>query len=86
MKKILSLKNIVISLAVLVLLWQVLFMISDYSEALFPSPKMAFDAFLEMVEDGTLLEKCVPFRYRLFKLGDHRGGTGTDTRKAPEGI
>lgn len=68
MKKILSLKNIVISLAVLVLLWQVLFMISDYSEALFPSPKMAFDAFLEMVEDGTLLENVGTSMYR-FGIG-----------------
>ena len=68
MKKILSLKNVVISLAVLIALWQIAFMISDYSEALFPSPLMALDALIEMIKNGTLLENIGTSMYR-FGIG-----------------
>ena len=68
MKKILSLKNVVISLAVLIALWQIAFMISDYSEALFPSPLMAFDALIEMIKNGTLIENIGTSMYR-FGIG-----------------
>ncbi|MBQ8967818.1 ABC transporter permease [Ruminococcus sp.] len=56
MKKILSLKNAVISIAILILIWQLLFWVSSYDKALFPSPKMAFDALLEMTDSGVLFE------------------------------
>lgn len=56
MKKILSLKNVIVSLAALILIWQLAFHFSSYSSALFPSPKMAFDALIEMIKNGTLLE------------------------------
>ncbi len=68
MKKLLSLKNVIISLAILVIIWQLLFMISDYSEALFPSPLMAFEALIEMVKNGTLLENVGTSMYR-FGIG-----------------
>ncbi|MCR4889852.1 MAG: ABC transporter permease [Ruminococcus sp.] len=64
MKKFLSLKNVVVSIAILILIWQLLFSVSSYSEALFPSPKMAFDALLEMISDGTLFENIKTSMYR----------------------
>ncbi len=56
MKKLISLKNIIVSIAILILIWQVLFSLSSYNKALFPSPKMAFDALIEMIKNGTLFE------------------------------
>ena len=64
MKKLLSLKNIIISVAVLILIWQILFSVSSYSSALFPSPKMAFDAIIEMTENGQLMENIGASMYR----------------------
>ena len=61
MKKILSIKNVVVSVAVLIL-------ISSYNKALFPSPKMAFDALLEMIENGRLFENIRTSIYR-FAVG-----------------
>ena len=59
MKKLISLKNVVISIAILILIWQLLFTVSSYNEALFPSPKMAFDALVEMIQNGRLFENMV---------------------------
>lgn len=56
MKKILSVKNAVISIAILILIWQLLFMASSYDKALFPSPLMALKALGEMTADGSLFE------------------------------
>ncbi len=64
MKKILSLKNVIVSLAILILIWQILFSVSSYNKALFPSPKMAFDALLEMIENGKLFENIKTSMYR----------------------
>lgn len=64
MKKILSLKNVIVSLAILILIWQILFSVSSYNKALFPSPKMAFDALLEMIENGRLFENFKTSMYR----------------------
>ncbi|MCR4795783.1 MAG: ABC transporter permease [Ruminococcus sp.] len=68
MKKLLSLKNVIVSLAILILIWQILFSVSSYNKALFPSPKMAFDALLEMIENGRLLENVKTSMYR-FAVG-----------------
>ena len=68
MKKILSIKNVVVSVAVLILIWQILFSVSSYNKALFPSPKMAFDALLEMIENGRLFENIRTSMYR-FAVG-----------------
>ncbi len=64
MKKLLSLKNVVISIAILILIWQILFSVSSYNKALFPSPKMAFDALLEMIDNGRLFENIRTSMYR----------------------
>ncbi|WP_294485967.1 ABC transporter permease [uncultured Ruminococcus sp.] len=56
MKKLLALKNVVISIAILIIIWQIFFTVSSYDAALFPSPKMALDALVEMIENGKLFE------------------------------
>ena len=68
MKKILSLKNIVVSVAILILIWQILFSVSTYNKALFPSPKMALDALIEMIDNGRLMENIKTSMYR-FAVG-----------------
>ena len=68
MKKLLSAKNVIISILILIGIWQLAFVISDYSEALFPSPLMAFQALIEMIKDGTLLESIAASMYR-FVIG-----------------
>lgn len=64
MKKIISFKNVVVSVAILILIWQILFSVSSYSSTLFPSPKMAFDALIEMTINGVLLENIGTSMYR----------------------
>lgn len=64
MKKLLSLKNIVVSLAILITIWQILFSVSSYDKALFPSPKMALDALIEMISNGKLFENIRTSMYR----------------------
>jgi len=64
MKKILSVKNIIVSLAVLILVWQLLFAVSSYDKALFPSPAMAFDALVQMLKNGVLIENIMTSMYR----------------------
>lgn len=64
MKKLLSVKNVIISLAILIGIWELLFLISDYDSALFPSPFQAFVALAEMFKDGTLFENISTSMYR----------------------
>ncbi|EGC02594.1 ABC transporter permease [Ruminococcus albus] len=64
MKKLLALKNVVISIAILIIIWQILFTVSNYDAALFPSPKMALDALVEMIENGKLFENISTSMYR----------------------
>ncbi|MBR1592853.1 MAG: ABC transporter permease [Ruminococcus sp.] len=64
MKKLLSLKNVIVSVAILILIWQLLFSVSNYDKALFPSPKMAFDALVEMTVNGKLFENIKTSMYR----------------------
>lgn len=68
MKKLLSLKNVVVSVAILILIWQILFSLSSYNKALFPSPKMAFDALIEMISNGRLFENIRTSMFR-FAVG-----------------
>ena len=63
-KKLLSLKNVIISVSILILIWQLLFSVSSYDKALFPSPKMAFDALVELIENGKLFENIRTSMYR----------------------
>ncbi|MBQ6158869.1 MAG: ABC transporter permease [Thermoguttaceae bacterium] len=55
-KRLRPVKNCVVSVALVILVWQVLFQVSRYDAALFPSPKMAFFALVEMVRSGELLQ------------------------------
>jgi NitT/TauT family transport system permease protein len=64
MKKLLSVKNIVVSIAILIGIWEIAYLISDYSSALFPSPFQAFQALIEMVKDGTLFTNIATSMYR----------------------
>ncbi|MBR1737358.1 MAG: ABC transporter permease [Firmicutes bacterium] len=64
MKKVLSLKNIIISFVIFILLWQVLYMTSNFGDALFPSPLKAWKAFVEMVKDGSIFVNIGTSMYR----------------------
>jgi len=64
MKKILSIKNVIISVALLIGIWELLFLASGFSETLFPSPLQAWQALLEMCGDGTLLTNIGTSMYR----------------------
>ena len=64
MKKLLSLKNIVLSLVILLVVWQLAFWVSDFNAALFPSPLQAFQALLEMVTNGILFTHIGASMYR----------------------
>lgn len=64
MKKILSLKNAVISIAILIGIWQIAYTFSGYSDALFPSPYQSLLALIEMIKDGSLLENIKTSMYR----------------------
>ena len=54
MKKLLSVKNVIVSFAVLLIIWQIGVMVSGVKPALFPSPLAAWKALVEMAQDGTL--------------------------------
>ncbi|MCM1008798.1 MAG: ABC transporter permease [Ruminococcus flavefaciens] len=64
MKKILSVKNVVISMAVLIGIWQIAYMSSNYSDALFPSPYQSILALREMIQNGSLLENVKTSMFR----------------------
>ncbi|MBE6876641.1 MAG: ABC transporter permease [Ruminococcus sp.] len=64
MKKLISVKNVVVSFAVLIILWQLLFSVSNFNEALFPSPLKALKALLEMAGDGSLFRHIGTSMYR----------------------
>ncbi|MBD5143169.1 MAG: ABC transporter permease [Ruminococcus sp.] len=54
MKKLLDLKNIMISILLVLIIWQIAFSVSNFDNALFPSPLQAFQALLEMISSGVL--------------------------------
>lgn len=68
MKKILSIKNVVISLVLLLGIWQLIYTLTDFSSALFPSPVQAFRALLEMISGGVLFVHIGASMYR-FAVG-----------------
>ncbi|MDO5558042.1 MAG: ABC transporter permease [Oscillospiraceae bacterium] len=68
MKKIISIKNAVVSVSVLIGLWQTAYLMSDYSDTLFPSPFQSFLALIEMIKDGSLLSNIEASMYR-FTVG-----------------
>lgn len=64
MKKLLSLKNIIISLLILFILWQLIFTFSSFDAALFPSPMQSFKALKDMMSSGVLLSHIGSSMYR----------------------
>ena len=68
MKKLLSLKNSVISILLLLIIWQIAFSISNFDNALFPSPLQAFQSLLEMISNGVLLAHIGSSMFR-FAIG-----------------
>jgi len=53
MKKII---NIIGGFAILIIIWQLIFIFGNYSQALFPSPQGVIKAFIELVSEGVLFE------------------------------
>lgn len=68
MRKLKEVKNVVVSLIVFVLLWQILFITSDFNGNLFPSPYMALQALIETVTKGVLFTNILTSLYR-FLIG-----------------
>lgn len=68
MKKLLSVKNITISLLLLLGIWQLIYALTDFSSALFPSPLQAFNALAEMISNGILFTHIGASMYR-FAVG-----------------
>lgn len=64
MKKLISVKNVVVSLAIVILIWELLFLVSDFDAALFPSPWQSLKALIEMCQDGTLITNIGTSLYR----------------------
>lgn len=64
MKKLLSVKNVIVSFIVLVAIWQLLYSASDFSEALFPSPLHAWKALVGMISNGSLFVHIETSMYR----------------------
>ena len=63
-KTILKARYAVISFIVLIALWQLLYTVSDFNEALFPSPFKALRALIELAADGTLFRHIGTSLYR----------------------
>ena len=63
-KTILKARYAVISFIVLIALWQLLYTVSDFNEALFPSPFKALRALIELASDGTLFRHIGTSLYR----------------------
>ncbi|MCR5640715.1 MAG: ABC transporter permease [Lachnospiraceae bacterium] len=68
MKKLLELRYVIVSILILLIVWQIAFVFSDYSAALFPSPLMALQALGEMLVSGQLLTSLGTSMYR-FVIG-----------------
>ena len=64
MKFMKSLRNVLVSIAVVIVVWQAAFSLSHYNEALFPSPLHAWNALIEMCRDGSLLRHTGASLYR----------------------
>lgn len=68
MKKLRSIKNIVVAFAALIVLWQIVFTVSGFNPALFPSPILAGKALSKMILDGSIFINVGASMYR-FALG-----------------
>lgn len=68
MKKLRSIKNVVVAFGALIILWQIVFTVSGFNPALFPSPILAGKALGKMVLDGSIFINIGASMYR-FVLG-----------------
>ncbi len=68
MKKLVTIKNVIISVAILIVLWEILYLASDFDALLFPSPASAGKALAEMCENGVLAQNIGASMYR-FAVG-----------------
>ncbi len=68
MKKFLFIKNIVVACGILIILWQIVFFVSNFNPALFPSPILAAEALVKMFLDGSIFVNIGASMYR-FILG-----------------
>ena len=59
MTKLKGLRNAIVSFVVLILIWQLIYSVSRFSPALFPSPKRVALALVETSADGSLLRGVV---------------------------
>lgn len=64
MKKLLSIKNVVISILGLLIVWQLVYSIGDFGDALFPSPLGAWEALLKIAGNGVLIKSIGTSMYR----------------------
>lgn len=64
MKQILSIKNVVISILGLLVIWQLVYSIGNFGDALFPSPLGAWKALVKIAKNGVLLESIGTSIYR----------------------
>lgn len=68
LKKLLSIKNVVVSFVILIAIWQLAFNLSNFNEALFPAPIHALEALIQMITDGSIFVNIGASLYR-FALG-----------------
>lgn len=64
MKYINALKRISISFAIFIILWQIVFSISNFNESLFPAPVRVGQALMEMISSGALFVDIQTSMYR----------------------
>ena len=48
-KTLLGVRNVIVSFAALILVWQLVFIVGQFNEALFPAPTTAFKALVETI-------------------------------------
>ncbi len=68
MKKVLSIKNVVISILGLLVIWQLVYTVGNFGDALFPSPLGAWKALVKIAKNGILIKSIGTSMYR-FAIG-----------------
>ena len=68
MKKILSIKNVVVSIFGLLVIWQLVYSIGNFGDALFPSPLSAWKSLVKIAKNGVLVRSIGTSMYR-FAVG-----------------
>ena len=68
MKALRTIRNVVVSFAILIAIWQLAFTFCHFSEALFPSPARAMKALVETFQSGAMIKHIGTSMYR-FAIG-----------------